>query len=261
MRSLLIAAALVATLCLAIRSAEASSYQTVLMAIVDPIQSISSGVHPYSGPNLEPFVSAASADLSYAVLTDADLYVADLRFVNLTGSDLDGANLAYALLIDGVLVDIRLVGANLSHAYLSGADLTNAIVGGAADLSNADLSGATLAGANLLQAVLSNADLTDADLSGTSLKFTSLEGATLDGALYDENTIFPFDTYYDSPPWGIDGAGTSPWGAGMIPAPEPSIGSLLVFGVGGLAGLARRRPVRRAPLDGSGPSPRTGSAR
>ena len=42
---------------------------------------------------------------------------------------------------------------------------------------------------------------------------------------------------YDNPPWGLDG-GIEPWNAGMIPAPEPSVGLMLLFGALGLAGLA-----------------------
>jgi hypothetical protein len=240
MRSLLIVTALASTLFLGASPVRASSYETVFATIVDPIQSISTGPHPYSGPNLEPFASAASANLSFAELVDADLYVADLRFVNLTGSNLDGARLDFALLIDGLLIDVRLVDASLINTNLSGADLTNAIVG-RADLRNANLTGATLTGANLQQSDLAGANLAGADLTGAFLKWTILWEATLDGAFYDENTIFPSGDFYDLPPWDLDLDGTTPWDRGMIPVPEPSIGWMLVFGASMVGGLARRR--------------------
>ena len=240
MRSLLIVATLASTLFLGASPVRASSYQTVFATIVDPIQSNLGGPHPYSGPNLESFVSAAGANLSFAVLDDADLFVADLRFVNLTGSDLDRAILDFALLIDGLLSDVRLVDASLISANLSGADLTNAVVG-RADLRNANLTGATFTGAILLMSDLRDANLTDADLTGAFLGSARLQGATLDGALYDENTVFPSGDFYDSPPWGLDMVGSTPWDRGMIPTPEPSVAWMLIAGTCGVGGLARLR--------------------
>ena len=85
--------------------------------------------------------------------------------------------------------------------------------------------------------MLIDANLTNADLSGADLIGADLTGTILLGALYDESTLFPSGNTYDNPPWGLDG-GIEPWNAGMIPAPEPSIGLLLFFGAMGLAGLA-----------------------
>ena len=60
MRFSLILATLASSLSLLLGASpvRASSYQTVLAnpTIVDPIQSVLGGPHPYSGPNLEPFV-------------------------------------------------------------------------------------------------------------------------------------------------------------------------------------------------------------
>ena len=54
---------------------------------------------------------------------------------------------------------------------------------------------------------------------------------------YDEFTLFPSGNTYDIPPSGLDGD-IEPWFAGMLPAPEPSFGLLLLFGALGLVGLA-----------------------
>jgi hypothetical protein len=90
-----------------------------------------------------------------------------------------------------------------------------------------DLSGATLSGADLAFADLSGADLSGSNVSGTELF----------GAAYDEFTIFPSGNTFDNPPSGLPND-TAPWSAGMIPAPEPSFGLMLLFGTVGLAGLA-----------------------
>lgn len=240
MQILLLGAATAFALLLGANPALASSYETVFATIIDPIQNTSGGPHPYAGPNLEPFAGLAGADLSFALLEDANLDVADLRFVNFDGAVLDGASLSFALLIDASMIGVRLVDAILSNANLFGADLTNGVVG-RADLRQANLIGAIFTGATLQQSNLIDANLTDADLRGTSLLFATLEMATLDGALYDENTTFPSGGAYDSPPWDLDFVGTTPWDRGMIPAPEPSIGWMLVCGASGLIGLMRAR--------------------
>jgi hypothetical protein len=95
------------------------------------------------------------------------------------------------------------------------------------DLSSGDVSGGLLVDADLLFANLSSANLSGADVVG----------ARIFGATYDESTLFPSGNTYDNPPWGLDG-GIEPWNAGMIPAPEPSVGLMLLVGALGLAGLA-----------------------
>jgi len=149
-------------------------------------------------------ISQPGEDLQSAVLTKADL-----SFSNLNGT----------VLANATLIGANLNGASLFNVNMSSANLDSAI------LTNADLSFANLDDANLV-----NADLTGADLSS----------ANLTGALYDEFTIFPSGNTYDIPPWGLDG-GISPWNAGMIPTPEPSLGLMLLFGSGALAGFASRR--------------------
>jgi len=75
--------------------------------------------------------------------------------------------------------------------------------------------------------------LTGADLGGISL-----DNAGLTGAQYDELTLFPSGFDYAVSPWGLSG-GSSPWDAGMIAVPEPSMLLMLLFGAGALA-LVRR---------------------
>jgi hypothetical protein len=64
-----------------------------------------------------------------------------------------------------------------------------------------------------------------------------------DASEYDESTVSSSGDTYDVPPCGLDG-GITPWDAGMIPVPEPSAGSLPLFGSMGLAGLwAMKRSI------------------
>ncbi len=157
-------------------------------------------------------VSQPADDLQSAVLAETDL-----SFGNLNGT----------LLANATLIGASLDGASLFSTNLSNVNLDSAI------LTNADL-----AFANLLGADLSNADLTSADLTS----------ANLSGALYDESTLFPSGDSYDIPPWGLDG-GITPWDAGMIPAPEPATGSMLILGVAGLIVLAGHRLRRSRSAD------------
>jgi hypothetical protein len=149
-------------------------------------------------------VSQPSDDLQSAVLTKADLSLANFN----------GALLANATLLGASLDGASLVNTNLTNAVLDSAILTNA------DLSFA----------NLIGADLSNADLTSAVLTS----------ATLTGALYDEYPVSPSGHTYDLPRWDLPNH-TTPWNAGMKPAPEPSFGLMILFGAMGLAGLARLR--------------------
>jgi hypothetical protein len=105
-------------------------------------------------------VLAERADLSYAMLADA----------NLTDGLLDNANLTGAILIQ----------ANLTRAFLLDANLTDA------DLPNANLTKAILPNANLTNADLRYADLTGADLTGANLT-----NANLSGVYYEDSTVWP----------------------------------------------------------------------
>ena len=96
------------------------------------------------------------ADLTDAVLRDADLTGAVLTDADLTGAVLRGADLTGAVLTDADLTGAVLRGADLRRADLTDADLTDAV------LRDADLTGADLRRADLTDADLTGADLTDA---------------------------------------------------------------------------------------------------
>jgi uncharacterized protein YjbI with pentapeptide repeats len=121
------------------------------------------------------------ADLSGAILIEADLSGADLRKANLSDAKLSRAKLSGANLIGANLSDANLsdcvdrVCADLSGANLTDAILIRAMLSGA-DLSEADLSAANLSGATLIGANLFSADLTDA-CGDTSTKLP--EGVTI----------------------------------------------------------------------------------
>jgi len=57
---------------------------------------------------------------------------------------------------------------------------------------------------------------------------------------HDEAIVSPSGNTYDLPSWGLDG-GISPWNAGVIPVPEPSVGILLLFGSSARFSLTSRR--------------------
>ena len=83
----------------------------------------------------------------------------------------------------------------------------------------------------------------DVGLTGADLTGADLTSATLTGSQYDEFTTFPSGDDYLTPLWGLDG-GIEPWNAGMVPVPEPSLGSMLIFGTAGLIGLAAMKRTR-----------------
>lgn len=99
------------------------------------------------------------ANLSSALLADADLHGADLVRADLRDADLEGADLHKAKLRRANLHRAELRWADLRQADLSRADLEGA------DLKDADLHRANLRGAKLSNAVLDHADLRGANLS------------------------------------------------------------------------------------------------
>ena len=103
--------------------ADAASYEKINGTIVDPIQSISGGDHPYSGANLELGADLTGADLSGAVLHHADLYNANLSYANLYEADL-----YYAVLEEADLTGADLSYADLYEAELDEADLSGSIL-------------------------------------------------------------------------------------------------------------------------------------
>ena len=99
-------------------------------------------------------------DLSYSVLTGANLNNAQLSGANLVGVDLSGANLQ----------KVDLSGVNLSGANLSGADLSRA------NLVGANLEGAILDGANFYGATASGANFTKASLINATALWSHFDG-------------------------------------------------------------------------------------
>ena len=122
MRKLLLAAALV----LMASGAQASSYLDIFGTVHDPILYRSLAEHAYSGPDLHPSAMLLGADLSEALLNDADLAGANLSGANLTDADLWDADLSNASLTGANLTGLQLFGVNLSNADLSGANLFGA---------------------------------------------------------------------------------------------------------------------------------------
>jgi uncharacterized protein YjbI with pentapeptide repeats len=145
---------------------------------------------------LEP---GKAADLSSAILSDANMERAILEYTDLSDADLSDADLSYANLSKTDLSNANLSDANLRYADLSDAYLINADLRGAdlreADLRHANLSGALLRDANLLDADLSDANLRYADLRNAQestneeldQQAASLEGATMpSGQKYED---------------------------------------------------------------------------
>ena len=113
-------------------------------------------------------VVAQKADMTNAVLGDADAAMANFRRATFKGAYMDGIAAPGA----------DFVAANLRRANLGAADLSYALLN-IANLSNAYLRDATLRGARLHRARAARVDLQDAVLTGADLVDTDLSGAWL----------------------------------------------------------------------------------
>ena len=151
------------------------------------------------------------ADLRETNLTGADLQSAFLVKANLKSAQLSGANLHQAILIEANLQGANLQGANLQSTNLAGANLQGANLQGAslqgsilnnsrlhmADLSKADLSKAGLWRANLVRVILIGADLSEADLSEADLSRAKVtqeqweKAKSLKDAIMPDGSIHP----------------------------------------------------------------------
>ncbi len=116
--------------------------------------------------------------LTYADLTEADLYSAYLAKTNLIHTYLERADLENAGLIEANLSQAKLVKANLTKADLSKANLTGT------NLSNADLTGANLSGANLSEANLEG-------VNGITVEEFEQQAKSLKGAAMPDGSIHP----------------------------------------------------------------------
>ena len=116
------------------------------------------------------------ADLSDAILVEADLSGADLRGANLRGAVFIRANLTDADLCEADLSEADLVGAVFHDAYMERVNLEGA------ELLVANFSEAHLAGAMVTSANGAYANFAGADLSNANFNDTELQGALFDGA-------------------------------------------------------------------------------
>jgi uncharacterized protein YjbI with pentapeptide repeats len=135
-------------------------------------------------------------DLSRANLNQANLSNSNLIAANLSSAQLIGADLSYANLSQAKLTGANLVSADFSQAQLGGGRLGQAIAKaanfqganffhptlGAADLQGADFREANLSNANLQNANLSTANLSGANLANAQLQNANFQDADLTGA-------------------------------------------------------------------------------
>jgi uncharacterized protein YjbI with pentapeptide repeats len=112
----MLALILISAISLASSSAFAASYSQNSGTIIDPIQNVFGGNHPYSGVDVQGYAGLVNANLGGADLFNADLFNADLSNANLSN-----ANLSTAVLF---------------QTTLGGADLTGAILANATNLGN-----------------------------------------------------------------------------------------------------------------------------
>ena len=150
-------------------------------------------------------VNLQGANLSYAQLQGAKLWLAQLQGANLAGAylqnaklldaKLQGTDLSEAQLQDAILFSAQLQGAKLVGADLQGANLTRAQLQDAklaeAEMQGAKLARADLQGANLADAQMQGADLEEAHLQGANLAGAELQYADLSGAELDDETTLP----------------------------------------------------------------------
>jgi len=204
---------------LALNSEQEDADADLIGDVCDPFPNDSCNVvgsSPRSTTLLAAFQDNTCENWSGISQPAANLESAVLRKVDLSLANLNGALLLNVNLVDANLTGAQLVNTQLRNTNLSGANFTNA-----------NLSFSTLLGANLAAANLTSANFAFSSLTSSS---------------YDESTRFPSGNRYDAPPWALPN-GITPWGAGMIPSPEPALGIQMVIGLLGLAGLARTRRV------------------
>lgn len=139
----------------------------------------------FSGANLSK-ANLCETQLSYANLSNADLTDADLSNCYLSDTNFDGATLTGAHFSGSDLSHTNFKGANLhnvdfTYSFLFKANLSGSNLKGS-DFSESGLGWANLQGANLSGAILIDADLSHADLSFSNLSGAFLGGANLNGA-------------------------------------------------------------------------------
>ncbi|MBD2546079.1 MULTISPECIES: pentapeptide repeat-containing protein [Planktothricoides] len=136
-------------------------------------------------------------DLSRANLNQANLSNSNLIDANLSSAQLIGADLTYANLSQAKLTGANLVSADFSQAQLGGGRLGQAIAKAAnfqgANFRNPTLGAADLQGADFREANLSNANLQNANLSATNLSGANLANAQLQNANFQNADLTGVD--------------------------------------------------------------------
>ena len=107
----MLALILISAISLASSSGFAASYSQNSGTIIDPIQNVFGGNHPYSGGDVQAYAGLVNANLGGADLFNADLFNADLSNANLSN-----ANLSTAVLFQTTLGGADLTGAILANA-------------------------------------------------------------------------------------------------------------------------------------------------
>lgn len=110
-----------------------------------------------------------------------------LQGVDLSGGELRDASFLRADLSGAVLVEAQAFRAKFVSTNLGGADLSKADLR-EADMTKADLSGARLVETDLRRTRLFDANLSGADLTGAKLEGADLFGANLSGATWINGT-------------------------------------------------------------------------
>jgi uncharacterized protein YjbI with pentapeptide repeats/uncharacterized RDD family membrane protein YckC len=131
-------------------------------------------------------VSLEKTNLIHATLNQADLSQARLANANLSSAKLIGANLRQAILEKASLTGADLTEADFSRANLHAASLGRVSAVGTqlpgANLTASDWRGANLSGANLSHANLQNANFSDTQLAGTNFSKAQLQNVNFSNA-------------------------------------------------------------------------------
>ncbi len=125
-------------------------------------------------------------ELTGANLAEANLEGSDLSYTNMKKSVLTSANLSRTYSQEAVLTDADLVEVNLGYADFTNSDLGRANLTGSilvkVNFSQAKLQGARLSGIDANDVDMTAADLTESDMSESNLSGANLSAADLSGA-------------------------------------------------------------------------------
>jgi len=140
------------------------------------------------------------ADLSQAILRNAQLGKGMWREVDLSGANLEGARGSPQLFESNLnqlwapFAELRhaaFIGGTARGAVFASSNLEAAVFDGGFDLSGTDFTNANLSAAYLDHTDLTDAVMRKANLRRASLNYAKLEGADLSEAIYDHATVWP----------------------------------------------------------------------